>query len=159
MARYIDADTFMERLKASPAFSNMGMDGYFLLDVVEELLKKFPAADVVPRVELDAMRGAANSYKMHYEEAKQEADRLAVELEAEKVLREVRVERIFEEIEMLMKKHIFPVVREGAIEIEREPFLIIDPQDWAVLKSRHTFDGSSRAPTPTGEDEGGVSDG
>lgn len=58
-----------------------------------------PTADVVPRVELDAMRGAANSYKMHYEKAKQEADRLAVELEAEKTLRVVGIERIFEEIE------------------------------------------------------------
>lgn len=28
--------------------------------------------DVVPRVELDAMRGAANSYKMHYENVKSE---------------------------------------------------------------------------------------
>ena len=53
MARYIDADKFMERLKASSAFSNMGMDGYFLLDVVEELLKKFPAADVVPKSEVE----------------------------------------------------------------------------------------------------------
>lgn len=51
------------------------------------------------QTELDAMRGAANSYKMHYEKAKQEADRLSVELEAEKTLRVVRIERIFEEIE------------------------------------------------------------
>ena len=49
MARYIDADKFIERLKASPAFPNMGMDGYFLLDVVENLLKKFPTADVAPK--------------------------------------------------------------------------------------------------------------
>ena len=52
MARYIDADKFIERLKASPAFPNMGMDGYFLLDVVENLLKKFPTADVAPKSEV-----------------------------------------------------------------------------------------------------------
>lgn len=52
MARYIDADKFIERLKASPAFHNMGMDGYFLLDVVETLLKNFPTADVVPNSEV-----------------------------------------------------------------------------------------------------------
>lgn len=40
--------------------------------------------DFVPRAEV--------------EKAKQEADRLAVELEAEKALREVRIERVFEEI-------------------------------------------------------------
>lgn len=45
--RFIDADKFIERLNASPAFPNMGMDGYFLLGVVEDLLKSFPTADVV----------------------------------------------------------------------------------------------------------------
>ena len=49
MARYIDADRFIERLNASPAFPNMGTDGYFLLGVVENLLKSFPTADVVPK--------------------------------------------------------------------------------------------------------------
>lgn len=47
MARYIDLDKAIERLNASPAFPNMGMDGYFLLGVVENLLKKQPTADVV----------------------------------------------------------------------------------------------------------------
>ena len=109
------------------------------------------------QLELEAMRGAANSIKMHYEKAKQEADRLAVELEAEKTLRVVRIERIFEEIEMLMKRHIFPVVREGVIEIEREPFLVIDPKDWAVFKNMFIYGGQSGTPVPTGEDEGAAS--
>ena len=52
MARYIDLDKAMERLNASPAFPNMGMDGYFLLDVVENLLKKQPTADVAPKEEI-----------------------------------------------------------------------------------------------------------
>lgn len=44
-------------------------------------VRKQPTADVVPRaeyealqIELDAMRGAANSYKMHYEKAKAEVE-------------------------------------------------------------------------------------
>ena len=47
MSRYIDADKFIERLNASPAFPNMGTGGYFLLGVVEDLLKSFLTADVV----------------------------------------------------------------------------------------------------------------
>lgn len=46
MARYIDLDKAIERLKASPAFPNFGTDGYFLLDVVVDLLKQQPTADV-----------------------------------------------------------------------------------------------------------------
>ena len=49
-------------------------------DIVEVIT---PAADVVPKseverltVELDAMRGAANTYKMHYENARKEIERL-----------------------------------------------------------------------------------
>ena len=47
MARYIDLDKAIARLKASPAFPNMGTDGYFLLAVVKNLLKKQPTAAVV----------------------------------------------------------------------------------------------------------------
>ena len=59
IARYIDADKFIERLKASPAFPNMGMDGYFLLDVVENLLKNSPTADVAPKSEVEFWQDAA----------------------------------------------------------------------------------------------------
>lgn len=45
--RYIDLDKAIERLNASPAFPNMGMDGYFLLGVVKNLLEKQPTAAVV----------------------------------------------------------------------------------------------------------------
>lgn len=47
MPRYIDLDKAIERLNASPAFPDMGMDGYFLLGVVKNLLEKQPTADVV----------------------------------------------------------------------------------------------------------------
>lgn len=48
MQRYIDADKFAERLRVSPAFPNMGMDGHFLRDVVLNILDNMPTADVVP---------------------------------------------------------------------------------------------------------------
>lgn len=58
--------------------SDLGRELSFYNDVIEMLEN-----DVVPnseveslQVELDAMRGAANSYKMHYEEAQAEIDRL-----------------------------------------------------------------------------------
>ena len=53
MPRYIDLDKAIERLNASPAFPNMGMDGYFLLGVVEDLLRKMPTADVAPKTEVE----------------------------------------------------------------------------------------------------------
>lgn len=47
------------------------------------VIDRMPTADVVPKsevdrltVELDAMRGAANTYKMHYENAMKEIERL-----------------------------------------------------------------------------------
>lgn len=46
MKRYIDLDKAIERLNASPAFPNLGTDGYFLLGVVEDLLNNLPTADV-----------------------------------------------------------------------------------------------------------------
>lgn len=52
MARYIDLDKAIERIEGSPAFPNMGMDGYSLRDVVCDLLKKQPAADVAPKSEV-----------------------------------------------------------------------------------------------------------
>ena len=59
-------------------------------------IRELPTADVVPKseverltVELDAMRGAANSYKMHYEKARREVAR-----------------EIFEEIEKLTYRYL-----------------------------------------------------
>lgn len=44
---YIDLKKAIDRLNASPAFPNMGTDGYFLLGVVEDLLKKIPSIEIV----------------------------------------------------------------------------------------------------------------
>ena len=64
MPRYIDADEAI-RLSKEDKLAWV----YDLTDL-EEFLVGVPTADVVPKVELDAMRGAANSYKMHYDELK-----------------------------------------------------------------------------------------
>ena len=46
MARYIDAETLVERIKASSAFPNMREDGYFLLGCVCNLIESQPTVDV-----------------------------------------------------------------------------------------------------------------
>lgn len=48
MSRYIDAEKLVERIKASPAFPNMGEDGYFLRGCVCDLIEMQPTADVAP---------------------------------------------------------------------------------------------------------------
>jgi hypothetical protein len=98
MARYIDADKLSEMIRHKADTLIEGKETFLY---VAKWLELIPGADVVERsecenekladkyqLELEAMRGAANSYKMHYEKSKQEADRLAIELEAEKALRE-----------------------------------------------------------------------
>lgn len=71
MARYIDADALI-RLVEIDALCQCG---YFSKRDVIHCIKAINTEDVVPIVELDAMRGAANSYKMHYEKAKIEVAR------------------------------------------------------------------------------------
>lgn len=73
MARYIDAEKLVERLKVSPVFKDFKTDGYFIRDMVIDLVECQQIADVAPiaeverlTIELEAMRGAANSYQMHY---------------------------------------------------------------------------------------------
>ena len=81
MARYIDADALNKKKKY--IFQTKGMpfpkSEWF---IKADDLFGAPTADVVPKseverltVELEAMRGAANSYKMHYENAKTEIAR------------------------------------------------------------------------------------
>ena len=47
MSRYIDAEKLEARLNASPAFQNMGQDGFFLKEVVLNILDGQRTADVV----------------------------------------------------------------------------------------------------------------
>lgn len=46
-----------------------------------EAIEECPAVDVVPKVELEAMRSAANSYKFHYEKAVADIKTLLDEME------------------------------------------------------------------------------
>lgn len=54
MARYIDADKFAARIKASPAFRNIN-DGLLLQRAVIDLLNNMPTADVVPKSEVERL--------------------------------------------------------------------------------------------------------
>lgn len=47
------------------------------------------------------------------------------------------VEDIFGEIEMLAKTYTFPVVKCGVIEIVKEPFWCIEPNDYEKLKKKY----------------------
>lgn len=47
---------------------------------------------------------------------------------------------IFEEIEELAKIYTFPVVKNGVVEIAKEPFWCIEPNDLAKLKKKYTED-------------------
>jgi hypothetical protein len=45
---------------------------------------------------------------------------------------------IFAEIEELAKIYTFPVVKNGVVEIEKEPFWCFEPNDLAELKKKYT---------------------
>ena len=89
MPRYIDADKLCKevetlKVQAEENIKNANSMSVRMIattrlaerDNFSGLVCWIPTADVVPRAELDAMRGAANSYKMHYENARQEIERL-----------------------------------------------------------------------------------
>ena len=78
MTRYYDMEQLKKMIEAKADTLIAGKEA--VLNVAK-WLELLPAADVVPRaeyealqIELDAMRGAANSYKMHYEEAKAQVE-------------------------------------------------------------------------------------
>ena len=87
-----------------------------------------PSDDVVPKSEVERLEGelivestrrknAVNAYH----DAKTEVAR-----------------EIFEEIEELAKIYTFPVVKNGVVEIAKEPFWCIEPNDLAKLKKKYT---------------------
>lgn len=101
MARYIDADSLLEQIskKKCEVGKIRYLDGFNDgLMRVRSIISAAPTADVVPKSEVDlyrhqvdeledelastydkledAMRGAANSYKMHYENSMKEIERL-----------------------------------------------------------------------------------
>jgi hypothetical protein len=114
--RYIDADSLIERIAC---LSGIFTDEESMLNRLAVLIAIDDAetADVVPKsevadlkIELKAMRNAANSYKMHYKDAMKtitEVRRLATEIKADlpfhnaKIKAEVARE-IFAEIEKIL---------------------------------------------------------
>ena len=91
MPRYIDAEKIVieefplkdhELIKVNECAFFGRRNGKAIMqikDYLKRMIDNIPSADVVPRseveelkAELEAMRGAANSYKLHYEKAKQE---------------------------------------------------------------------------------------
>ena len=149
MARYIDLDKAIERIESSPAFPNMGMDGYFLRDVVCDLLKKQPTDDVAPKSDYDAVVSAVDNstkefLKLHddYQDAIQMVERLKNMLDSyafqygtvtdkQAIINHERAEvarEIFEEIERLIKITAFADCwSEGGFK-----------QDIAELKKKYT---------------------
>ena len=151
MSRYIDADALKKRMlsyydcvnenTAKENYRGETLMNYEVADMIEDCIDNAPAADVVPREEL--------------EKAKQEADRLAVELEAEKVHKKVQKELYEKEIRGLVS-YVGDLMNKICVMIGAE---IVPTGDCAKIIKKYTKGGSSRAPTPTDEDKGGVSDG
>ena len=107
MPRYIDADALIEKIRRCE-FDITGRGIVYDAGEVQSFINFMPTADVAPKseverltVELEAMRGAANSYKMHYENAKTEIAR-----------------EIFEEIEFDIANLDFDREETRAIAIE-----------------------------------------
>ena len=119
MPRHIDAEKIDFRL---PYFEDENGDALVSLRAVKQCIDATPSEDVVPREELDAMRGAANSYKMHYENAKAEVAREF----AEKV-KEIKIKCAFPlfglatktEIEIFVND-IFIQMRDGIDNLVKE---------------------------------------
>lgn len=53
-------------------------------------------------------------------------------------------EEIFAEIEKIAKIYTFPTVKSGIVEIVKEPFWCIEPNDLAELKKKYTKGGKEQ---------------
>ena len=98
-------------------------------------MKKIPTADVVPKSEVDEIAEELSDTIVMKDELFDEVIKLRGELANAKA--EVARE-IFEEIEELAKIYTFPVVKNGVVEIAKEPFWCIEPNDLAKLKKKYT---------------------
>ena len=125
MARYGDLDALEKKLFP------IGMvdDGRYALPAksVKVAIDSIPTADVVSTE--GELRGGSFYFKL--EEAIESSRRFMREHDAE-VARE-----IFAEIEELAKIYTFPVVKNGVVEIAKEPFWCIEPSDLAELKKKY----------------------
>ena len=98
-------------------------------------------------VELDVMRGAANSYKMHYEKAmevQKEVYRLASEIKAELPSAKAELAKnvareIFAEIDNILYKFSYPSLTAiGKINVIQAEGYHLRTRDYAELKKKYT---------------------
>lgn len=85
--RLIDADKFAERINASPAFPNMGQDGYFLREIVLDFLDKQPTVDIKTEVAKEIFAEIENHIRpfesaedMHGRQAFENGDTTAMQI-------------------------------------------------------------------------------
>ena len=86
MARYIDADRLIERLKVSPIFQDFNTDGYFIRDMVIDLVECQQIADVVPSAEVERLQHILDCYALQYGTVKDQQsaiDKAKAEVEKE----------------------------------------------------------------------------
>ena len=130
--KYIDLNKAIERLKASPAFPNMGTDGYFLLGVVEDLLKKLPTADVVPKSEVEKLNNELIVWKQNRFNLYQRLE--CYEMTRQKVARE-----IFEELDNILYKFAYPSLTAiGTINVITAEGYHLHTRDYSELKKKYT---------------------
>lgn len=130
--RYIDADYFKERVvlwadnPERSAFAKSFAE--LLCDVIDEI----PTADVAPKSEVAKLQSQVNRLKKYDEERDIALHAKLIANAKAEVARE-----IFAEIEELAKIYTFPVVKNGVVEIAKEPFWCIEPSDLAELKKKY----------------------
>ena len=134
MARYIDAEELTDHMleRYSDLCDKHGDYDHYTTGYGDAIdaIENAPTADVVPKseverltVELDAMRGAANIYKMHYENAIKDIERLkdyntGVAFKHYFDGRKEAAREIFEEIEFDIHQLMFERDETRAIAIE-----------------------------------------
>lgn len=161
MPRYIDADALLEKLqvdfdKQGRKSDDMALRGeselsvkynhgqYCYLNAMEQV-KDTPTADVVPKSEVEKQKLEVWRLQGEVERLKKENETLTIKcngwhLAAKRVgedLQNARAE-VLEEIESLAKIYTFPVVKNGIVEIVKEPFWCIEPSDFETLKKKYT---------------------
>lgn len=128
MARYIDAEALTAEFKRLSLGENSLIERIFA-DGVYAVIDTFPTADVVPESEVEKWKEI--NEQLHKEMSEQM-------IEERKIERKYVAREIFEDLELLMKIYTFPVVKSGVIEIVKEPFWCIEPNDFTTIKKKYT---------------------
>jgi hypothetical protein len=123
-------------------------------DKAERCKQFMSTADVVPKSEVEELIGKFECFLCHVTGgrlSKHTYDLGTMETVATDCINETYndgydegykdcAREIFEEIEELAKIYTFPVVKNGFVEIAKEPFWCIEPSDLAELKKKYTED-------------------